>query len=54
MTEQLLAPRRPRRWSPVRKIDAMNDLKTKYGDRLWLARLDMIDTPRPDNSVLYP
>jgi NAD(P)-dependent dehydrogenase (short-subunit alcohol dehydrogenase family) len=26
-------------------MDAMNDLKTKYGDLLWLAHLDMINTP---------
>ncbi|HTB11894.1 MAG TPA: SDR family oxidoreductase [Bryobacteraceae bacterium] len=29
----------------VRKLDAMNDLKAKYGDRLWLASLDMTDLP---------
>ena len=25
-------------------MDSMNDLKAKYGDRLWLAHLDMTDT----------
>ena len=29
----------------VRKLDTMNDLNTKYGDRLWLASLDMTDAP---------
>jgi NAD(P)-dependent dehydrogenase (short-subunit alcohol dehydrogenase family) len=29
----------------VRKLDAMNDLKAKYGERLWLANLDMTDLP---------
>src|SRR3979490_730797 len=44
MTEQLLA-RGDRVAGTVRKMDAMNDLKTKYGDLLWLAHLDMINTP---------
>lgn len=26
-------------------MDAMNDLKAKYCDRLWLAHLDVTDTP---------
>jgi NAD(P)-dependent dehydrogenase (short-subunit alcohol dehydrogenase family) len=29
----------------VRRLDAMNDLKAKYGERLWLANLDMTDLP---------
>jgi len=29
----------------VRKMDAKNDLKAQYGDRLWLAHLDVTDTP---------
>ena len=44
MTEALLE-RGERVAGTVRKLDAMNDLKTKYGDRLWLAQLDMTDTP---------
>jgi len=42
MTEQLLA-RGDRIAGTVRKMDAMNDLKDKYGDLLWLAHLDMTD-----------
>jgi NAD(P)-dependent dehydrogenase (short-subunit alcohol dehydrogenase family) len=44
MTEQLLA-RGDRVAGTVRKMDAMNDLKAKYGDLLWLAHLDVTDTP---------
>jgi NADP-dependent 3-hydroxy acid dehydrogenase YdfG len=44
MTEQLLA-RGDRVAGTVRKMDAMNDLATKYGDLLWLAHLDVTDTP---------
>jgi NAD(P)-dependent dehydrogenase (short-subunit alcohol dehydrogenase family) len=44
MTEQLLA-RGDRVAGTVRKMDAMNDLKATYGDLLWLARLDVTDTP---------
>jgi NADP-dependent 3-hydroxy acid dehydrogenase YdfG len=43
MTEQLLA-RGDRVAGTVRKMDAMNDLKAKYGDRPWLAHLDVTDT----------
>src|ERR1700722_19268766 len=43
MTEQLLA-RGDRVAGTVRKMDAMNDLKAKYGDLLWLAKLDVTDT----------
>jgi NAD(P)-dependent dehydrogenase (short-subunit alcohol dehydrogenase family) len=42
MTEALLE-RGDRVAGTVRKLDAMNDLKAKYGDRLWLANLDMTD-----------
>src|SRR5260370_5448862 len=35
----------------VRKMDSMNDLKTKYGDRLWLAHLDMTDPSGIRNVV---
>src|SRR5882757_9953033 len=44
MTEQLLA-RGDRVAGTVRKMDAMNDLKAGHGDRLWLAHLDVTDTP---------
>jgi NAD(P)-dependent dehydrogenase (short-subunit alcohol dehydrogenase family) len=44
MTEQLLA-RGDRVAGTVRKMDAMSDLKAKYGDRLWLANLDVTDAP---------
>ena len=30
----------------VRKMDAMNDLKGKYDDLLWLAHLDVTDRER--------
>jgi NAD(P)-dependent dehydrogenase (short-subunit alcohol dehydrogenase family) len=44
MTEQLLE-RGDRVAGTVRKLDSMSDLKTKSGDRLWLAQLDMTDAP---------
>jgi NAD(P)-dependent dehydrogenase (short-subunit alcohol dehydrogenase family) len=44
MTEKLLE-RGDRVAGTVRKMDSMNDLKTNYGDRLWLANLDMVDAP---------
>jgi NAD(P)-dependent dehydrogenase (short-subunit alcohol dehydrogenase family) len=42
MTEQLLA-RGDRVAGTVRKLDSMEDLKSKYGPQLWLAKLDMTD-----------
>lgn len=44
MTEQLLA-RGDRVAGTVRKLDSVNDLKDKYGSLLWLAHLDVTDTP---------
>ncbi len=44
MTEQLLA-RGDRVAGTVRKLDAVQDLKDKYRDQLWLAHLDVTDTP---------
>jgi NAD(P)-dependent dehydrogenase (short-subunit alcohol dehydrogenase family) len=44
MTEALLE-RGDRVAGTVRKLDAMDDLKAKYGERLWLANLDMTDLP---------
>jgi len=43
MTEQLLA-RGDRVAGTVRKMDVMSDLKSKYGDLLWLAHLDVTDS----------
>jgi NAD(P)-dependent dehydrogenase (short-subunit alcohol dehydrogenase family) len=50
MTEALLE-RGDRVAGTVRKLDAMDDLKTKYGDHLWLANLDMTDLPAVRNVV---
>ncbi|MGC1304339.1 MAG: SDR family oxidoreductase [Caulobacteraceae bacterium] len=43
MTEQLLA-RGDRVAGTVRRLETMHDLKAGYGERLWLAKLDMTDT----------
>jgi NAD(P)-dependent dehydrogenase (short-subunit alcohol dehydrogenase family) len=50
MTEALLE-RGDRVAGTVRKLDSMNDLKTKYGDRLWVAHLDMTDLSEIHNVV---
>jgi NAD(P)-dependent dehydrogenase (short-subunit alcohol dehydrogenase family) len=44
LTEQLLASG-DRVAGTVRKMDAMEDLKSRYGDLLWIARLDVTDVP---------
>jgi hypothetical protein len=44
MTEQLL-DRGDRVAGSVRKLDSMNGLTARYGDRLWLAHLDVTDAP---------
>jgi NAD(P)-dependent dehydrogenase (short-subunit alcohol dehydrogenase family) len=44
MTKQLLA-RGDRVAATVRNMDVLNDLKAMYGDLLWMARLDVTDTP---------
>lgn len=44
MTEQLLA-RGDRVAGTVRNLAAMDDLKARYTDRLWLAQLDVTDLP---------
>ncbi|MGO1070700.1 SDR family oxidoreductase [Lysobacter sp. CA199] len=44
MTEQLLA-RGDRVAGTVRNLESMDDLQAQYGDRLWLAQLDVTDTP---------
>jgi NAD(P)-dependent dehydrogenase (short-subunit alcohol dehydrogenase family) len=43
MTEQLLA-RGERVAGTVRSLSSVDDLKARYGDQLWLARLDVTDT----------
>jgi NAD(P)-dependent dehydrogenase (short-subunit alcohol dehydrogenase family) len=50
MSEALLE-RGDRVAGTVRKLDSMNDLKTKYGDRLWVAHLDMTDLSEIHNVV---
>ena len=49
MTEALLE-RGDRVAGTVRKLDAMNELKSKYGDRLWLA----VASAAAANSVDQP
>ena len=44
MTEQLLE-HGDRVAGTARKLAAVDDLKAQYGDRLWLASLDVTDTP---------
>ncbi|MEU7937974.1 SDR family oxidoreductase [Microbispora bryophytorum] len=44
MTEQLLR-RGDRVAGTARRMESMGDLKAEYGDRLWLARLDLTDGP---------
>lgn len=44
MTERLLE-RGDRVAATLRKVHLLDDLKAKYGDRLWLAALDVRDTP---------
>jgi len=44
MTERLLAAGDTVAGT-VRNLDAMSDLKTAYGERLWLAQLEMTDIP---------
>lgn len=43
MTEQLLA-RGDRVAGTVRNVSSMDDLKARYGEKLWLAELDVTDT----------
>jgi NADP-dependent 3-hydroxy acid dehydrogenase YdfG len=42
LTEQLLG-RGERVAATVRRVDALDDVKARYGDRLWLASLDVTD-----------
>lgn len=43
MTEKLLA-RGDRVAATLRKVEVLDDLKARYGDRLWIAALDVTDT----------
>lgn len=43
LTEKLLA-RGDRVAATLRKLNALDDLKAQYGDRLWIAPLDLTDT----------
>jgi NAD(P)-dependent dehydrogenase (short-subunit alcohol dehydrogenase family) len=43
LTERLLA-RGDRVAATLRRTDALDDLKAQYGDRLWIASLDLTDT----------
>lgn len=42
---ELLLERGDRVVATVRKEDALHDLKDRYGDQLWVATLDVTDTP---------
>ena len=50
MTEKLLA-RGDRVAATLRKVDALDDLKAHYGDRLWVAPLDVTDTEAVRQTV---
>jgi NADP-dependent 3-hydroxy acid dehydrogenase YdfG len=43
LTEQLLA-RGDRVAATLRRSDPLDDLRAEYGDRLWVAQLDVTDT----------
>ena len=45
LVTEVLLERGDRVAGTARKLEAMNDLKAKYGDRLWLANLDMTELP---------
>jgi NADP-dependent 3-hydroxy acid dehydrogenase YdfG len=45
MTEQLLA-RGDRIAGTLRTLSVIDDLKAEYGDRLWLAKLDLSETEK--------
>jgi NAD(P)-dependent dehydrogenase (short-subunit alcohol dehydrogenase family) len=50
MTEQLLQ-RGDRVAATLRRPDQLDDLKAQYGDRLWVARLDVTDTAAVRETV---
>ncbi len=52
MTEQLLA-RGERVAGTIRTPVALDDLKAEHGDRLWLAQLDITDTPAVRATVSH-
>ncbi|WP_128102242.1 SDR family oxidoreductase [Paenibacillus sp. DCT19] len=48
---ELLLERGDRVAATVRKENALHDLKDRYGDQLWVATLDVTDTPAIKNVV---
>ncbi|MEW2316654.1 SDR family oxidoreductase [Streptomyces bauhiniae] len=50
LTERLLA-RGDRVAATLRRPEALDDLRARYGDRLWTARLDVTDTARTERVV---
>jgi NAD(P)-dependent dehydrogenase (short-subunit alcohol dehydrogenase family) len=50
LTERLLA-RGDRVAATLRRPEALNDLRTEYGDRLWLAQLDVTDAGQVQGVV---
>ena len=50
LTEKLLA-RGERVAATLRKMDALDDLRARYGDLLWTARLDLTDTAAIRSTV---
>ena len=51
VTTDLLLKRGDRVAGTARRLEQLNDLKAKYGDQLWLASLDVTDTPAVRNVV---
>ena len=51
MTEQLLE-RGDRVAGTVRNMNSVDDLKEKYGELLWVAQLDVTDTPAFMRSLI--
>ena len=48
---ELLLERGDRVAATCRKIEALADLQSRYGDRLWKAALDVTDTPKAKSVV---
>ena len=51
VTTELLLKRGDRVAGTARKLQQLDDLKAQYGDQLWLASLDVTDTPAIRNVV---
>jgi NAD(P)-dependent dehydrogenase (short-subunit alcohol dehydrogenase family) len=51
VTTELLLKRGDRVAGTARKLQQLDDLKTQYGEQLWLASLDVEDTPAIRNVV---